>query len=410
MSALISGAEIALFYIAPYIHNRTNTSSSRKSLLLNKWFENPLYLKNSLKISGLVFKFLLIIYVVRYAVTLLSPIEEHPGYFFLFIVVFIILYVIIIEIIPKAYAEAIPEKYTIFSTYYLIVVFTVLSPAFKLYGRIYTYFLLHSQQKKDTGYIEENPHPISSEDEFTDEEDIAKGIAKFGNIDVSQILRPKVDVVAIDFNQSLQEIVQVILESGYSRIPVYEGDFDNMKGILYVKDLLPFIYSKDNFIWQVFIRPPYFVPESKKVIELLNEFKASKIHMAIIVDEYGCILGIVTLEDVLEEIVGEISDESDDEENFYSKINDNTFIFDAKILLNDFYKIVKSEPGFFDQVKGDADTLAGLILELKGEIPVPGEELKYKQFIFTIESVDSRRIKQIKVVIDKDLYIIDANI
>jgi gliding motility-associated protein GldE len=258
---------------------------------------------------------------------------------------------------------------------------------------------INNRFNKKTGTGEMSSAMGNTSDAFSDEEEIVRGIVKFGNIDVSQILRPRVDVVAVDNSNSLKEILEVVVESGYSRIPVYNGNFDNVKGILYVKDLLPYIHSDDKFIWQSLIRPPYFVPESKKVKELLNEFKANKIHMAVIVDEYGGTLGIVTLEDILEEIVGDISDESDEDEKFYSKINENTFIFDAKVLLNDFYKIVQSGSDIFESVKGDADTLAGLILELKGEIPLRNEELSYKNFVFKMESVDSRRIKQIRVTI-----------
>jgi CBS domain containing-hemolysin-like protein len=201
---------------------------------------------------------------------------------------------------------------------------------------------------------------------------------------------------------TLKQVLAIVVESGYSRIPVYSENFDNIRGILYVKDLLPFIHEKDSFRWQSLIRPPYFVPETKKVKELLTEFQGNKIHMAVIVDEYGGTLGIVTLEDILEEIVGEITDESDEDEKKYTQINENTYIFDGKTLLNDFYKIIQSEQDIFDEIKGDADTLAGLILELKGAIPALNEQINYKQFTFKIEGVDARRIKQIRVIIKQD--------
>lgn len=410
ISALLSGAEIALFYIASSIRSRSEFLLSKKHLLLLKRLENPILLKTSIKVTGLFLKFLLILLVTRYTVVSVLNEECHWLLFLAFYLGFLSVYIFFIEILPKTYAEAIPEKYSLFSIYFIEIIFWFFTPVISLYNGSYGYFLKKAQTRRVDLEVPENNNSSTNQADYTDEEDMAKGIAKFGNIDVSQILRPKVDVVSLDYQASLQEILKIILESGYSRIPVYEDDMDNMKGVLYVKDLLPYIYSNDNFIWQTFVRPPYFVPESKKVIELLNEFKAQKIHMAIIVDEYGCTLGIVTLEDVLEEIVGEISDESDDEENFYSKLNENTYIFDAKILLNDFYKVVQIEPGFFDPVRGDADTLAGLILELKGEIPVPSEEISYKQFVFTIEAVDSRRIKQIKVFVDNSLSVFDMSL
>jgi gliding motility-associated protein GldE len=361
--------------------------------------------------SGLFFKLILILWITQSAFFTVFLLGTHKLIYLLYILCFIVVYIILVEIIPKAYAEAFPERYSLFSIYFLVPAFFLFSPFSKLFIWFYSFFLrkIHSDSG-NTGSEEYANEVIASADDFTDEQEIAKGIAKFGDIDVSQILRPKVDVISLDFSQSLQDILKVILESGYSRIPVFDGEFDNMKGVLYVKDLLPYIYGNDNFIWQTFIRPPYFIPESKKVIDLLNEFKNHKIHMAIVVDEYGCILGIVTLEDVLEEIVGEISDESDEEEDFYSKRNENTYIFDAKISLNDFCKIIQVEPDFFDTVRGDADTLAGLILELKGEIPLLGEEISYKQFIFKIEAVDSRRIIQIQVTIKNGFSIIDASL
>jgi gliding motility-associated protein GldE len=234
------------------------------------------------------------------------------------------------------------------------------------------------------------------------DEDILKGIVKFGQIEVSEILRPRVDVVSIEISNTLVKVLETAVKSGYSRIPVYSGTFDNVKGILYVKDLLPYLSAKDTFRWQTLVRHPYFVPETKKVKDLLTEFKTGKIHMAVVVDEYGGTLGIVTLEDILEEIVGEITDESDEEEKFYTKINDNTYIFDGKTLLNDFHKVLQTDNNIFDQVRGDADTLAGLILELKGAIPEKNEQIVYKQFKFRIIGVDARRIKQIKVSITNE--------
>ncbi|MDO8928444.1 MAG: transporter associated domain-containing protein, partial [Bacteroidota bacterium] len=188
--------------------------------------------------------------------------------------------------------------------------------------------------------------------------------------------------------------------SGFSRIPVYSDSFDNIKGILYIKDILPHIHKGTTFRWQSVIRPPFYVPETKKIDDLLEEFQKNKVHMAIVVDEYGGTSGIVTLEDILEEIVGEITDEFDEEEKFYTKISESKYLFDGKILLNDFYKVIGSEEAIFDDVKGDADTLAGLILELKGEFPVKHDIINCKNFVFSIEAVDNRRIKQIKVEIN----------
>ncbi len=233
------------------------------------------------------------------------------------------------------------------------------------------------------------------------EKTILNGIAKFGNIEVCEIMQARVDVVGIDQLAGFEELIMLINESGYSRIPVYEESFDKIKGILYIKDLLPHMGEGNDFNWQGLIREPYFVPESKKINDLLNKFQRMHIHMAIVVDEYGGTSGIVTLEDILEEIVGEISDETDDDELPYKIIDENTIIFEGKILLNDFNKVANVGSDFFDQIKGDADTLAGLILELRGDIPRRNDVLSYKNFTFEVLEVDKRRIKLIQATIKR---------
>jgi gliding motility-associated protein GldE len=239
-----------------------------------------------------------------------------------------------------------------------------------------------------------------SSDEIKEDENILKGIIKFGNIDAKEIMKSRIDVVAVDIHTEFEDLMKTIIDSGHTRIPVYEGTFDNVRGILYIKDLLPYLDNKKEFEWQQLIRPPYFVPETKKINGLLKEFQDNKIHMAIVIDEYGGTYGIVTLEDILEEIVGEIVDESDTDEMYYSKIDNNTFLFEGKTLLNDFYKILNLNDDFFKEVKGDADTIAGIILEMKGEIPRRNEEIKFKNLTFKIESSDKRRIKKVKVIIE----------
>jgi gliding motility-associated protein GldE len=235
--------------------------------------------------------------------------------------------------------------------------------------------------------------------QHADEKEILEGIVKFGNKSVAEIMKSRVDVVSLDIKNNFSTVLHVIVDSGFSRIPVYIDSFDDIKGILYIKDILPHSHKGDSFKWQSLIRPPFYVPETKKINSLLEEFQKNKVHLAIVIDEYGGTSGIVTLEDVLEEIVGEIVDEFDEEENYFSKVSENVFLFDGKILLGDFYKITKCEDDVFNEVKGDADTLAGLILEIKGEIPAKKEKVLYKQFVFTIEEVDDRRIIQIRVEI-----------
>jgi gliding motility-associated protein GldE len=240
---------------------------------------------------------------------------------------------------------------------------------------------------------------LTSNQELSEEKEMLEGIVKFGNKNVAEIMNPRVDVVSLDIKTSFSTVLNLIVDSGFSRIPVYVGSFDNIKGILYIKDILPHSHKNDSFNWQTLIRPPFYVPETKKINSLLKEFQKNKVHLAVVIDEYGGTSGIVTLEDVLEEIVGEIVDEFDEEENFFTQISENVFLFDGKTLLGDFFKISKCDDNVFNSIKGEAETLAGLILEIKGEIPEIHEKIEYKQFIFTIEAVDKRRIKQIKIEI-----------
>jgi gliding motility-associated protein GldE len=226
--------------------------------------------------------------------------------------------------------------------------------------------------------------------------DILHGIVKFGNTDVKEIMTPRLDVVSVDITSNFMELKNIINESGYSRIPVYESTFDSIRGILYIKDLVKHINDND-LKWSNLIREPYFVPETKKIDDLLQEFQQKKIHMAIVSDEYGGIIGIITLEDILEEIIGEIKDEFDIEENNFKKIDDFTYIFEGKTQLNNFYKILETDEDVFDDLKGDSETLAGLILELRGNFPVKGEIINCHNFSFQIESVDNRKINTIKV-------------
>ncbi len=241
-----------------------------------------------------------------------------------------------------------------------------------------------------------------SPDEIKEDEKILKGIVNFGNINVSEIMCPRIDVTAINIKSGFGRLKSTIIESGFSRIPVYSGSFDSVSGILYAKDILPYINNPDSFRWQSLMRPVHFVPETKKINELLKEFQKRKIHMAVVIDEYGGTSGIITLEDVLEEIVGEITDESDEDETMFRQIDETTYVCEGKILLNDFFKIINVGDDPFKDVRGESETLAGLILELTGEIPQKGQVVNYGNFEFRIESADKRRIKEIRVKITDD--------
>ena len=234
----------------------------------------------------------------------------------------------------------------------------------------------------------------NSKDEDTE---MLEGIIKFGNIQVVDIMTSRIDMVDVDIKIPYNQLLNSIIKHGYSRIPVYSGTRDNIKGILYAKDLLAHIDKSANFRWQSLVRPAYYVPETKKIDDLLSEFQKNKIHLAIVVDEYGGTSGMVTLEDILEEIVGDISDEYDEDEKLFTKIDNHTFIFEAKIQLNDFFKIDEIEENDFAKIAGEVETLAGLILEIKGEIPSKNERIGYGRYVFEMLSVDNRRIKKVKL-------------
>lgn len=238
-----------------------------------------------------------------------------------------------------------------------------------------------------------------SEVQEKEEKGILQGIVEFGNISADEIMKPRVDVVDLDSKSNYEEVLALIRDSEYSRLPVYEGSIDNVKGVLYIKDLLRYLDEGKDFEWQKLIRPAYFVPETKKIDDLLKEFQSKHIHMAIVVDEFGGTSGIVTLEDILEVIVGDICDEHDDEQKLYTVLDSRNFLLEGKLALTDFFKIDKIEKEVFAEVEADADTLAGLILEIKGAIPVVGEKIEYNGYVFQIVSADSRRIKKVKLQI-----------
>jgi gliding motility-associated protein GldE len=243
---------------------------------------------------------------------------------------------------------------------------------------------------------------LTDKNEIKDEQPILEGIIRFGGETVRKVMTPRLDVVDLDIRSNFHEVIQCIIDNNYSRIPVYSESKDNIKGVLYIKDLLPHLGKPATFRWQSLIRPPYFVPETKMVDDLLRDFQTNKVHIAIVVDEFGGTSGIITMEDILEEIVGEINDEYDEDERLYTKLNATTYIFEGKILLTDFCKILKLNEDVFQEVEGEADTLAGMLLEIKGEFPKPGEAIDYKNYHFEATEMDKRRILKVKLVIRKN--------
>ena len=240
---------------------------------------------------------------------------------------------------------------------------------------------------------------LTDKEDIKDEKSILQGIIRFGDETAREVMTSRQDIVDLDIRSSFKDVLKCIVENNYSRIPVYQDNTDHIRGILYIKDLLPHLNKPSTFRWQSLIRPPYFVPETKKIDDLLREFQENKVHIAIVVDEFGGTSGLVTLEDILEEIVGEINDEFDEEEKSYSKLNYNTYIFEGKTLLSDFCKILNIDDDEFSEVEGDADSLAGLLLELKGDFPSIHEKIDHKNYSFEVMGIEERRISRIKVIV-----------
>ena len=238
---------------------------------------------------------------------------------------------------------------------------------------------------------------LTDKDEISEESNMLEGIIRFGEETAKEVMTSRLDMVDLEIDTSFPDVIKCVVDNAYSRIPVYEESRDNIKGILYIKDLLPFIDKGEDFKWQNLIRPAYFVPETKMIDDLLRDFQANKIHIAIVVDEFGGTSGLVTMEDIIEEIVGEINDEYDEEEHNYVKLSDNVYVFEGKTLLADFYKIVDVDSDEFEEASGDSDTLAGLVLELKGEFPALHEIIRYKDFVFEVLEMDAHRIVKVKV-------------
>ncbi len=306
------------------------------------------------------------------------------------------------EIIPKVYANRFAPQFAKRMAVALVALDKVFQPL--IYILVKSTGLVNKRlaRKVQNISMEDLSEALDlATDVVEDEKEMLEGIVRFSNLEVAEIMRPRTDVVAVDIQTDLETLISMIIDSGFSRIPVYEETSDHVKGILYVKDLLPHINRGNNFNWQKLIRDPFFVPETKKINDLLKEFQEKKIHLAIVVDEYGGTEGIVTMEDILEEVVGEITDESDEAEEFYRRIDDRTFAFDGKTLLNDFYKVTELEDELFDEVKGESETLAGLMLELKGGFPGMKDMILCKGIEFSVLAMDNRRIKEVKVFLKK---------
>lgn len=396
-SALISGSEVAYFSIKATDRSQMREQNNRSAQLALRHLDEPELLLATILIAN-NFVNVGIVILSSFVASGLVEINQPGAVKFIFEVILITGLILFFgEIMPKVYAGQHPKKFAAFMAYPILLTMKLFKPLSTIMVKSTNVVNRRLAKKMKSISLDDISHALDlTGDELQEGKDILKGIITFGNIDVEEIMTSRVDVVDIDIKSELSKVISVIVESGYSRIPVFEEGPDDVKGILYVKDLLPHLGKDNTFNWQELIRPAYYVPETKRINDLLQEFKTHKIHMAIVVDEYGGTAGIVTLEDILEEIVGEISDELDDDETIFPMQPDGSYIFEGKTLLKDFFRVTNLEEEKFTKIMGEAETLAGLLLEIKGEIPAKHETIETGRFIFTILAADNRRIKKIK--------------
>lgn len=326
-----------------------------------------------------------------------SPVAE----FLILTVTLTFLLLLFGEIMPKIYSSQKTLAFCRFAAPVIYVLRKIFYPISAVLVRSTTFLNKHFARKSHNISVDELSHALELTDkaELSEENNILEGIIRFGGETAKEVMTSRLDMVDLDIHTSFKDVMQCIIDNAYSRIPVYAGSRDHIKGVLYIKDLLPHLNKGENFRWQSLIRPAYFVPETKMIDDLLRDFQTNKIHIAVVVDEFGGTSGIVTMEDIIEEIVGEIRDEYDDEERTHVVVNDHTWIFEAKTQLTDFYKITKVNENDFEKVDGDADTLAGLLLEIKGEFPALHEKVTYGRYLFEILAMDNRRILKVKFTV-----------
>ena len=406
-SALISGAEVAFFSLTPSDFETNEEKGITKKLgIVQRLLARPKKLQATILVANNFINIAIVLLFDSLSDDLFSGIESNfYGIDVRFIVeVGVVTFFILLfgEILPKIYANRNRISFAVFMAQPLNVLDTLLSPI-SLPMRSATIYL-HDRYGKQKSNISvdhlSQALELSNQDTTFEEQKILQGIVTFGNTDTKQVMKNRMDIFALNEEQPFKEILPEIIQHGYSRIPVYKDSMDNITGILYVKDLIPYTDRK-ILDWKTLKREAYFVPENKKLDDLLNEFKEMKMHLAIVVDEYGGTSGLISLEDIIEEIVGEISDEFDDEDLIFSKLDDNTFVFEGKTPLKDFYKVIKPEdPEIFEDEKGEAETLAGFLLEISKGFPKKNEVISFHNYAFTIEAFEGKRIKQIKLTIE----------
>jgi gliding motility-associated protein GldE len=401
MSALVSGSETAFFSLSPQNIEEIKKHKNKIADHLIQLIEKQDYLLASVLVFNNFINIAIILISTYLTHSLINFGDNILLGFIIEVVLITFVIVLFCEVIPKLLAASHPVSSFNFVAKPLVIMVKIAKPLSFVLMRTTTLLKKKFDRIKSNVSIDDLSEAIDFTDKSIGDKKILKSIVELTNIDVKDIMHPRIDVDAIDIESDFKKLLTFVVDCGYSRIPVYEENFDNIKGILFVKDLLPHLDKDEKFVWQSLIREAYFVPENKKINDLLKEFQQKSIHMAVVVDEYGGTSGIITLEDILEEIVGEISDENDEDESqkLFTKLSKDIYLFDAKISLNDFCKIMNLGNNYFDETNGDAETLAGLILEIRGEIPACGEEIDFKKFGLKIESRDAKRIKEVKVTV-----------
>lgn len=415
LSALISGSEVAFFSLSASKIKELSESKSKVENLIAKLLGDSkellatiLIANNFINVAVILLSALITGQIFEFQNSSFLGLGIQADYQRLFVDIGLITFMILMmgEVIPKVYATKYPLQLGLFMAKPMSILNTIFKKVYLVQLLINSTNIIDRKIKKTTKNlsVEDLSHAleITHQGEFKEEEKkILKGIVKFGKTDVKQIMSPRVDVVAVEESTNYTELMKVVVNSGYSRIPIYKESFDQVLGILYIKDLLPHLNEVESFQWQKLLREPFYVPETKKIDDLLEEFQEKKIHLAVVVDEYGGSSGIVTLEDVIEEIVGDIADEFDDEDIVYSKLDANNYVFEGKTPLNDVYRVLNIDGELWEAEKGESDSLAGFVLELFGKIPQKNERVKFLDYTFTVEAADRRRIKSVKITMSK---------
>jgi putative hemolysin len=401
-SALVSGAEVALFSLSQKDIDDTLQEHPSKGKIISELLEKPKKLLATLLVANNFINIGVVILFSYVGHNIFSAINSPILKFILEVIVVTFLILLFGEVLPKVYASRNNIKFAKSIAYPIAGLDKLLSPI-SLPMRKVTIYLHNKLGKQKTNFsvdqLSQALELTDSEETSTEEQKILEGIVTFGNTDTKQVMSPRMDIFALEIDESFASINSKIIEKGFSRIPVYRDNIDQIEGVLFVKDLLPHI-NKEEFDWKTLLREPFFVPENKKIDNLLKDFQSMKSHLAIVVDEYGGTSGLVSLEDIIEEIVGDISDEFDGDNSNYSKIDDKNYLFEGKINLKDFYRVIDVDEELFETKKGEAETLAGFILEILGNFPKKDQKIAFENCLFSIETVDKKRVKQIKVTLE----------